>query len=112
MRSMKGHTMCRPGVSVSWYLPRRSTTHACCCGTTLMVLNTNTTTMNSSTRDTLPKLKSIFFLFESETKTEKSGWPENQPHIQPYIDRQDRGKTATGRPSARPLLAVHRQNGC
>src|SRR5689334_16502801 len=26
--------MFRPGVSVPWYLPRRSTTHAFCCGTT------------------------------------------------------------------------------
>ena len=32
---MKGTKKFRPGASVAWYLPKRSTTQAFCCGTTL-----------------------------------------------------------------------------
>src|SRR5450830_1819876 len=60
MRSMKGTTMFRPGPRVAWYLPSRSTTHACCWGTTLMVLKTKTRATSSSTRVTPPNVMSIW----------------------------------------------------
>src|SRR5215218_9158050 len=42
---MKGIRMFRPGVSVPWYLPRRSTTQAFCCGTTLSARKPKMTAM-------------------------------------------------------------------
>src|SRR6478752_418887 len=59
MRSMKGTTMFRPGASVAWYLPSRSTTQACCWGTTLMVLKTNTSAMMKMTSATVPNENSM-----------------------------------------------------
>src|SRR4051812_14901860 len=58
--------MLRPGVSVAWYLPRRSTTQAFCCGTTFTPWMTKITTITARTAANSIVLFSFSDLFQDE----------------------------------------------
>ena len=52
-RSTNGITTCRPGVSVEWYRPTRSTTPARACGMTLIVRAKTPITKSTTTAMTM-----------------------------------------------------------